>query len=364
MTYKYTLPQIAALLADRMDALIGELGLAGTGHLEKDEWVCLNPTRADRHTGSFRIRVRGPKRGSWREYAGDVHGDALELIAYVSGVGKAEAVRRARAFLGLDGASAPPPPVVFKKKREDFADSAHDFEAFWADKENDKYRLLAQALFLRGEKGSLRGTPVDGYLVGRGINLALLGKSPGAIRYAQRLKYKNDVTGEEMYLPAMIGLIQGPDGRPRCVHRTYLANVGGNWVKNPDIPRAKKVSGPYGGGFIPIWRGASNVPFAKIEKPERVYVTEGIEDALSVALAVPEYRVISAVSVGNVKNILFPAAVREIVVVADNDAFGSPAERQVEKTVEALEARGHAVFIARSKVGKDFNDWLKKGQNK
>lgn len=365
----YTIPQIVALLSDRMSELVTALGLRGGGaRLDGNDLVCLNPARPDdKHVGSFRIGLKGKYKGVCKEFAGDDAYDALDLICYVMNFSKTDGIKWAKSWLGIDGAN-PPPPSRVPERNPEYEDPAIAYQKFWDDPKNAEiHRKNALRLFLRGRDGSLRGTPVDGYLVGRGINLALLGRQPRAIRYVPDLAYyESDADGERKLVgefPAMIALAQGPDGKPRAVHRTWLEYDGARWQKR-NLTNNKKMSGAYGGAFIPIWSGKSKKPMHQIAEPERVYVTEGIEDALSVALHVPEYRVVCGISVSNIRNILFPETVREIVVCADNDKPGSPAALQLEKTVDALESRGHAVMIARSSVGKDFNDWQKtQGQN-
>jgi hypothetical protein len=69
------------------------------GRLEGDDWVALNPTRADRHLGSFRINVRT---GRWSDFAtGDKGGDPVSLAAYLAGIRQADAAVRLAEMIGL-----------------------------------------------------------------------------------------------------------------------------------------------------------------------------------------------------------------------------------------------------------------------
>ena len=90
---------------------------------------------------------------------------------------------------------------------------------------------------------------------------------------------------------------------------------------------------------------------------DTVIVTEGIEDALSVALFRPDARVLAAVSLGHMGAVELPAAVRAVTLVADNDTHPA-AIRSFERAVTLHQRAGRRVTVARSAVGKDFNDWL------
>jgi hypothetical protein len=64
------------------------------------EYVVLNPTRADRRAGSFKINLRS---GKWGDFAtGDKGGDPVSLVAYLEGVSQGEAARLLGRMLGID----------------------------------------------------------------------------------------------------------------------------------------------------------------------------------------------------------------------------------------------------------------------
>jgi hypothetical protein len=74
--------------------------LVPDGEAVGHEYTALNPTRADRHAGSFKINLRS---GRWADFAtGDKGGDPVSLCAYVEGVSQSEAARRLARMLGLD----------------------------------------------------------------------------------------------------------------------------------------------------------------------------------------------------------------------------------------------------------------------
>ncbi len=69
------------------------------GCVQGREYVALNPTRADRRPGSFRINLHT---GKWADFACDAKGgDVVSLAAYLSGTGQAEAARALADMLGL-----------------------------------------------------------------------------------------------------------------------------------------------------------------------------------------------------------------------------------------------------------------------
>jgi len=82
---------------DNLPALLGRWLPAG--RLVGQEYVARNPTRQDRHPGSFKINTRT---GRWSDFAtGDKGGDVVSLAAYLGGVGQAEAARRLAEMLGV-----------------------------------------------------------------------------------------------------------------------------------------------------------------------------------------------------------------------------------------------------------------------
>ncbi len=69
------------------------------GKLCGREWVALNPTRPDRHRGSFCINI---DRGLWCDFAtGDRGGDPISLYAYLHYLSMGEAARALAQELGV-----------------------------------------------------------------------------------------------------------------------------------------------------------------------------------------------------------------------------------------------------------------------
>ncbi len=307
------------------------------GHREGQEWV------GGPKGGRIRVRLSGHKQGVWGQFAAglDVAGDALDLVAHVQfGGDKKQAYRWSLVWLGLDSGQAPEvaaqiPPTMPAEATE----------------EAERLQARARALWLSG--APLQGTPAAEYLAGRGVGPERLGKYPGALRFHAEVWEAE--TGAK--LPAMLAMIQAGTEQV-AVHRTYLApRPGGGWGKAP-IASAKKVLGRYRGGFIPLWRGVSGVPIARHPEDQVLAIAEGIEDGLTVALHQPEWRVVAAISVGNMAAVVLPPTALDVVLVLDRDGENPAVRRARAAAQRALLAQGRSVRVIMPEDGyKDFNDW-------
>jgi hypothetical protein len=83
------LPKLPALLARWLP----------DGRREGSEWVARNPTRADKHPGSFKVNLRS---GRWADFAtGATGGDAISLAAHLHGLSQLDAARQLAGMLGI-----------------------------------------------------------------------------------------------------------------------------------------------------------------------------------------------------------------------------------------------------------------------
>lgn len=339
-----TAREVAQRLAAQPEAVVREL-LPG-GHREGNEWVA--PSVDGNSRRALSIKIRGSCAGVWGQFDGTLilgktTGDLLDLAAHVRFANdKKAAYAWALQYLGLATGgpqtrpqTPPPPPSVA------------------ADPHDGATRAAALRLFLSAQ-ATLRNTPAFSYLKARGIDLAELGRQPRALRFHPSCKCIE--AGAE--LPAMLAAISGPNGEHLATHRTFLAEQGGIWMKAP-LRSPKKVLGSYAGGTIRLWRGGSGRPLSAAPELGTIVIAEGIETALSIAVACPEYRVLAAVSVSNLGRIILPASALDIVLAADSDPPGSPAAVALQRAVDRLLAEGRSVRIARSSRGHDFNDGLR-----
>ena len=339
------LSEIARELGKRADALVRWLGLAG--EMRGRTLFALNPTRGDSRPGSFQIELHGSNAGMWCDWAtgdprstGDA-GDALDLIAYIRGVALGEAAKQARVFLGMPDEAIPGQRRPISDLRPEQTDAARS--------------RMAQAMWLQGQ-ASLAGTPVAAYLAGRGCDLAQLGRQPRALRFHPRLKCSEL---DDAFLPAMVAAVT-VGAEHVGTHRTWLQQIGGKWTRarRPDGRKvAKKSYGPISGGHIAIWRGASGKPLRAAPEGDVVAIAEGIETALSVAIACPELRVISGISLGGMGSLALPPAIGTVILCGDNDPDRWRA--RMRRAAERYLAEGREVRIAVPEVaGADWNDIL------
>lgn len=70
-----------------------------SGKVVRGEYVALNPTRSDRHLGSFRVNL---KSGRWADFATSDRGrDLISLVAYLKNIPQVEAARGLSQMLGV-----------------------------------------------------------------------------------------------------------------------------------------------------------------------------------------------------------------------------------------------------------------------
>lgn len=365
----YTIEQIKDMLLGRLGTVIDRYAPPAPGsHRHAGRYFTLNPGRVDRSVGSFYIQETGPKAGKWTDHATGQHGDVLDLIALRLGCSLTEAIREARAFLGLETDS----PEIRRLREREAATARARRAAAARDERAQKARRAKQAfaLWLSGQE-KIAGTPVEAYLRdARGIDLAALGRQPGALRFHPACFYTDtdEETGEviEGKWPAMLALVTDLGGKPVAVHRTWLARgANGRWTK-ADVPKPKKVLGEYAGASIHLSRGANTGPrggrapkLAEVEAGAHVFLSEGIEDALSAMVLVPGARVLAGISLSNLGAVKLPAAVAKVTLIADLDE-NDQARAALSRAVEAHRAAGRRVAVWQNDMGgKDLNDALR-----
>lgn len=347
---------IEEMLASRVESLCFELFPNG----RKDGHEFRVGSLAGEPGQSLAVRlIDGAKpAGTWRDFnPGCVsrdRGDLLWLVACaLFGGDLGKAVQWAKSWLHLDDRD----PARIERHRLEAQQRAVDR----AQEAADRLRRTIASARKRWHIGvPIAGTPVETYLAGRGIDLRQLGRQPGALRFNPRVQH--GYGDDAQILPAMLAMINNLAGEHIATHRTWLVVEPGGTVRKAGprdgVPKPKKVLGPFEGGHIALWKGAcGTMPLRDIPAGTDVYVSEGIEDGLTAAMARPALRVIAGISVANMAALELPPQLGWLVILAQNDPPGSEAEATLRRAIATQRSRGVRVKVARPPPGvKDLNE--------
>jgi hypothetical protein len=343
-----TVGEIARLLGDRIDQLVGELLPAGVreGPYYYVGSIAGEPGR------SMVVELSGKRQGKWTDYAvgrgvPEGAGDALDLVAQCAYRGdKGKAVAWSKQWLGLSDAT---PEEIQTRKAEAEARKKEQQRQAAAEAK----RKSASAVTIYHAAKPIAGTPAELYLKGRGIDFSGLVRYPGALRFHHELW-----NGEsKRHWPALVAAITDIDGNTIAVHRTWLEIHGDGRVTKAPLKEPKMSLGGFKGGAIHLWRGASNKPFRDAIAGETAMVAEGIEDGGTGVMGRPDLRCIVAVSLSFLEFLIIPPGIRSLIVLGQNDTKPE-AIAAVNRAMLKHLKDGVAIRFARSPVGKDLNDLL------
>src|SRR5262245_45061065 len=339
-TIDFVKPQAQERVMEVIHALGIKYQYVGNGFISTN-----NPHGGDKHP-SFTIWLRGAYAGAWRdERDTETKGDIIDLVCYVRGIERRDALHWLANELGIRRtANRAERQAIAKRAREQHK---QDMEA--ADAKRLQNSRRAFGIWLKAQE--IEGTRADIYLQARGLNLADLPRGPrGGDRYPSLLRYiPNEKhisdTGAVTYWPCMVAGCVDPAGKVRAIHRTWLERDGSD--KAPVEP-PRKCWPASGGLVIPIWRGGSGLSVREAIANglrETLVLTEGIEDALTVALAAPQYRVWAAISLGNFGKVTVPDCIDGIIIHRQSEWHNGPAVGSFERALLALRRSGRPVEV-------------------
>jgi len=276
MTASLDIPEVNALLAERMAALaehlVGEPSQRG-----RDTWRF-------RRKGSLSIAVAGPKRGAWQDHEAGRGGDPLGLISHIRGQPMREAFRWALDWLGDDRTQHAPRHFPMAPARPPEPSRTLD---------------LARRIWRQAVPADAPGSLVPIYFASRSLRL-----DPGA-----PLRFHPACPRGGELLPAMVALMTDAiTGQPCGVHRTFLRSDGGGKADG----QAKLMAG--------------NAGVIRLTPDEDVTVglglAEGVETALSVMQGFGWRPLWAAASAGAISRFPLIPGIAALTIFTDSDGAG------------------------------------------
>ena len=285
------------------------------------------PMRADGcnlrfgNKGSLLIR----RTGTWSDFQAGKSGDgALALVAHLLGCTLAEAIAWA-----CDWLAEHPGQGSFS--------IAHEDDELDATEEDTIERQAVIATFIEKSR-PISDTPGEHYLQGRDIRLADL--PPQVV---ERLFWVDSCRGEE---GALLVKITDEQGEVVGVALTYVTPDG---RKSSTQPVRRTLRGP------PDWRKRGLVRFDMSSEPcATLYLTEGVEDALSLVVA-GYSSVVATLGVGAIGRAQIPHGIRRVIVVRDGDRPGSEGDHALHRGLVRLCGQGVSVRVTDTPIGEDVN---------
>lgn len=307
-----TFQELKARLAERMAPLAYDL-LATRPTMRTQEELRFG------RKGALAVRIAGPKRGTFCDYAAGAKGDALAFIAHARQCPPREAFQWARQWLGQPGDASSPPPAPNPP-----APAASAPPKLWS---------LQTARNLWRDAVPAKGSLAETYLAARG--LALPATAPLAFHPSA---WRNKENGPPC--PALLALMTEPEtGAPVGVHCTYLACDG---------------AGKAPGGRAKVMFGRAGVIRLAPIEGAALGLAEGIETALAVMQRAGWAPVWAATSAGAVARFPILPAVECLTVFGDADLPGMTAARQA---AQAWRDAGKQARICAPPAG-DWDDAL------
>jgi hypothetical protein len=263
--------------------------------------------------------VGGRPAGKWTDAATGEHGDLLDVIRESCGlVDFHDVANEARRFLNLP-------------RSEPKSDSRSRLPSVPTGSPDSARRLF-------GMSQPIAGTVVETYLRGRGItNLHGI----DSLRSHPRCYYRPEADAATEIWPAMIAAVTDLKGFITGAHRTWLDPSGRD--KAPlDTPRRAM-------GYL-LGHAVRFGPTGDV-----MAAGEGIETMLSLRCVMPDMPMVAALSAAHLAAILFPATLRRLYIVRDDDPAGDGA---VAGLFDRAQSAGIEAMVLSPQFG-DFNEDLR-----
>ncbi|WP_281932159.1 toprim domain-containing protein [Roseibium album] len=374
MTDRSEIDEVKQLLIARIEEVCH--WLLPDGRRIGGKWKANNPlTDKQGQTPELNVWLTGQV-GSWKDFRSGDKGDVFGLVAFIHGTDFAGAMKLAKDFLGIRSMSA-------EERRNNQRRARIERE-----RNDDAARRKEARLRAECEKRFLAGFPYDGgtpaevharayWLEARGIDIdAVPNLDKSSFRFAPSVEYwpladwrcegKRWIKAKDgPHFPAIIAAMRGPMGQFVDHHVTFLDPVKPDKATLPLTPKGNKRSPrlmrcPNLGAVIRVSHGPEGLPPEQSNQPHPLILAEGVETALSLALALPEARVWSCGSINGIRNapVKFPFA-SALFVAGENDWEKETAQNQLQAALEELETSGKPLELMLSHVGSDFNDLMK-----
>jgi DNA primase len=202
--------------------------------------------------------------------------------------------------------------------------------------EAERAAAIAEAQAIWDRAAPAAGTPAEVYLRSRGILIP----PPSSIRFVSTYAWRDAGTGETgPDLPALIAAVTWANDQITGLQRIFLRDGG---RAKASMSKPKRSLGRIKGGAVRVGDPSS----------DEILITEGPEDALTLAQAFPGKEIYAALGTAMMPFVDFPADVRAIVIAGQNDGAGREA---VDAAGLALTERGHVVRTMYPH--EDFKDW-------
>lgn len=306
---------VAAALRGRIEPLCSTL-LPG-GRRVGAEWECGD--LSGRPGRSLKVCLRGDKAGIWSDFAEDVGGDALDLVAAVRGESKAEALAWARDWLG----HAP-----FVRGNPAFVPAPMS-----------RYTSVSRqraARRLWDEARPIQGSLAEIYLGRRGLTLP----SPiPDLRFHPACRHPDG-----RCFPAMVAAVRNAGGDLVAVYRTFLRRDG---LEKAPVSPPRAALGPLRGAAVRLGAAAGDLVAA-----------EGIETALAGSLLMDGTPALATLGSSGLTNLVLPAlpVAAHVLIFADGDKAGV---RAAQIAAQRFRVEGRHVWVLRAPPECDANDVLR-----
>lgn len=257
-------------------------------------------------------------------------GSGFDLLMLVYGYPFAESVASVAALLDMGGRLKEPPRPLPPRRETP------------PDTDAERAQKLRRVLDVwQAGTPFARAPDLADYFFNRGIPAPEYLPVSDDLRWLEKTAYRHD--GQTLgHFPAMCALFRNAAGEPCGLHLTYL-----QWGWN-DMPFKARIFDPKTRQALPVKKmrnvGAGSLKGAAIRlfEPENgvLAVCEGIETALA-ARYVSGVAVWACGSAHGIASLVLPDNIREVAVIADNDAAGTGI-----KATYALQRRYHGKLDA------------------
>jgi hypothetical protein len=346
---------------------------------KRHRWSLINPWTKSR-SANVSVYLTGARAGGWIDFTTGEAGDMIDLVAFakerqVSADSRMRVVEWAEDRYGIRQLD----PKTREKMEKQAADRRLEGEKDAIASHAVQRERVRKTFYAASPK--ILGTPVETYLATRGIVLAQVPFITPAFRYRPDCEYwplapadgEGNRIGKGPLYPAMVSALVSGDGSLNALHLTFFEQDGLRKAPVKALAAAqgldprdfseKLFKGDVQGFVIRCTNGPSGLGAERAAEAGVAGIcglTEGIEDALSAAVAQPALRMWAAGSLSGLLHVPDHPCVSAWIVFRDNDWNKPQAAALFERAVSRLRSFKKPVEVLAMPAdwGKDVNDAL------